>query len=80
MQTLLEGEEVELPVVGVGDDDLPVDDASLGQSLLDRLHHFGEVTGHRPVVAALDQYFGTGAEDHRPEPVPFGLVPPAVGN
>ena len=61
------------PAVG-GDDDLAVDHAPLGQLGDGRRHQFGEVAGHRPLVAAAELDLVAVAEADRPEAVPLRLV------
>ena len=52
VDALLQRLEVQ-PVAG-GDDDLAVEHAPVGQFGLDRLDQFGEVAGHRLLVAAAE--------------------------
>ena len=77
MDPLLQRLEVEASARGVRHDDLPVDDAALGEARLDGRHDLGEVAVHRPPVAAADLDLVAVPEDDRAEPVPLGLV--AVG-
>ena len=67
-------QRLEIQAVVGGDDDLAVDHAALRQLCLDRLDQFGEVPGHRPLVAAAELHLVAVAKTYRPEAVPLGLV------
>ena len=59
------------PVVG-GDDDPAIDHATLGQLGRDRRDQFGEVAGHRPLVATAQLDLIEVAEAYRLNPSHFG--------
>ena len=71
-----QGLEGEGPVLG--DDDLAVQDAPLGQRRAQRVGQLGEVAVQRLEVAGLRVHLVAITEDEGPEPVPFGLEQPAV--
>ena len=52
MDALQQGVEVEPVAVGVGDDDLAVDDDMVGKGLGEHREELGEVAGERPLAAA----------------------------
>ena len=67
-------QRLEVQAVVGGDDDLAVDHAALRQLGSDRRDQFGEVAGHRPLVAAAQLDLVAVAEADRPEAVPLRLV------
>ena len=68
------GEPVEVEPALVGDDDLAVDDAAVGQVGQQRGDQLGEVAGERFAGTAADHELVAVPVDDRPEAVPFGLV------
>ena len=76
MNSLLERVEVE--AVAPDDDDLPVDDAALGQVGRHGGNDLWEVSSHRPLVAAAELDLVAVAEHDRAEAVPLGLDEPDV--
>jgi len=74
MDPLLQDLEVKAPKGGIGHDDLPVDNAAIGQPQPDCRYELREVAGHRSEIAAADLDLVAVAKDDRAEPVPLGLV------
>ena len=72
MDALAQGIEVEPG--RSGDDDLPVDDAAVGQVLQQRPPQLGKVAVQRLLVATAEHDVAAVPEDDAPEPVPFGFV------
>jgi hypothetical protein len=72
-------QRLEVQPVALGDDDLAVDHAALGQRRLDRLDHLGEVAGERALVAAAQLHLVAVPEDDAPEAVPLRLVVHGLG-
>ena len=62
----------------LGDDDLAVEHAALGQGRAERIGQLREVAVERLEVAGLGVDLVAVAEDERPEAVPLGLEQPAV--
>src|SRR6476661_7818124 len=77
MDALQERVEVEAEVTG-GDDDLAVDDATLGQGGAQRVEQLGEVAGERALVAAGQLEVVAVAEHDATEAVPLRLVQPTL--
>jgi hypothetical protein len=72
VQALLQGVEVE--AIGADDDDLAVDDRSVGQQLDEGVAQFGEIAIERAQVAALDRDLaGARAKDEGAKAVPLRL-------
>jgi hypothetical protein len=71
---LQQGLEVEPAAVGSRDHDLPIDHAPARELLGDRGHEFGEVAGHRPLIAAAELHLAAVGEDDGAESVPLRLV------
>jgi hypothetical protein len=82
MDALEQRVEVQSTVVGVGDHDLAIDDAAIGQLLEQRFDQLGEVARERPFVAAGEFDLVAVAEHDAAKAVPLGFVQPpvAVGN
>ena len=78
MDALLEAVEVEPVTVGVGHDDLAVDDASLGQRVEQLRDQLREVAVERALVAARQLDLVAVTEDDAAEAVPLRLVEQAV--
>ena len=78
MDALQQGVEVEPLAVGVGDDDLAVDDDVVGQGVAQQRQELGEVARDRPLAAARQLDVVAVAGDDAAEPVPLRLVQPAV--
>ena len=72
------GQGVEVEAGRAGDDDLPVEHATVGQVGPQRVHQLGEVPGQRLLVAAAQHDVVAVPEDDAAEPVPLGLVEQAV--
>src|SRR4029077_9115124 len=68
----------EVEATGADDDNLAVDDASLGERAGKRLQELGEVAVHRLLVPALQQDVVAVAEHERAKAVPFGLEEPPI--
>ena len=73
-----EEQRLEVEHAVVRDDDLAVQDASLGQRGTQRIGQFGEVAVERLQVARLRVDLVAVTEDDRPEAVPLRLEQPAV--
>jgi hypothetical protein len=78
MDPLAQRVEVEAPPCHVGDDDLTVDDASLGQARPQRIEQLGEVAVERSLLAARELHVVAVSEHDAPETVPLRLEQPAV--
>ena len=74
-----EREEVEVECAVVGDDDLAVEDAALGELGAERVEEVGEVAIEWLGVAALEVDVVAVAEDESAEAVPLGLEAPVAG-
>ena len=78
MDALQQRVEVEAASLGIGDHDLAVDDATIGQRLTERFEQLGEVAAERAELAG-DQLHPVGVtEHHTTEAVPLGLEQPAL--
>jgi hypothetical protein len=67
-------QRLEIQSVVGGDDDLAIDHATLGRLGRDRRDQFGEVAGHRPLVATAQLDLIEVAEAYRPESIPLRLI------
>ena len=70
--------EVEPVTARVGDDDLAVDDAALGQRVAERIEELGEVAAERTQLAGDQLQLVAVAEHDAAEAVPLRLEQPAV--
>ncbi len=68
------GQGIEVEPRRPGDDDLPVDDAAVGQVLQQGAAQLGEVPVQRLLVATAEHDVGAVAKDDATEPVPLGLI------
>ena len=79
MDPLLERIEVEPVPFAVGDDDLAVDDAAVGQRVGEHRQQLREISVERLLVAARELDVVAVTEDDAAEPVPLRFVQHAIG-